>query len=95
MTGYGGNSLALRNIPVSGGTVTVNGSKLAPGQTVQALGLSLPVDGQGRFAIKQILPVGPQSVEVRLAQPDGQWTSFRRNLTIPQDDWFYIAIGEI
>ena len=95
LTGYGENSLALRNIPVSGGTVTVNGSKLAPGQTVQALGLSLPVDAQGRFAIKQILPVGPQSVEVRLAQPDGQWTSFRRNLTIPQDDWFYIAIGDL
>jgi len=95
LTGYGENSLALRSIAVSGGTVTVNGSHLKPGQTVEALGLMIPVDANGRFAIKQILPAGPQSVEVKLGNADGTSTSFRRNLTIPQDDWFYIAIGDL
>ncbi len=95
LTGYGENSLALRNIPVSGGTVTVNGKHLKPGQTAEALGLAIPVDTNGRFAIKQIMPTGPQSVEVKLGNPDGTSTSFRRNLTIPQDDWFYIAIGDL
>ncbi len=95
LTGYGENSLALRNIPVAGGTVTVNGRNLKPGQTVEALGLALPVDPTGKFAIKQILPSGPNTIEIKLGNPDGTSTSFRRNLTIPKDDWFYIAIGDL
>lgn len=95
LAGYGENSLALRNIPVSGGTVTVNGRNLKTGQTVQALGLALPVDADGRFAIKQIMPSGPHSVDIRLGHADGTFTSFRRNVTIPQDDWFYIAVGDL
>ena len=95
LTGYGENSLALRNIRVSGGTVTVNGRNLKPGQTVEALGLALPVDPAGKFAIKQILPSGPNTVDIKLENADGTATSFRRNLTIPKDDWFYIAIGDL
>lgn len=95
LTGYGENSLSLRNIPVKGGTVTVNGSHLQPGQRIETLGLQVPVDTQGRFAIKQIMPPGPNSVEVKLIESDGEFTSFRRNLNIADNDWFYIAIGDI
>ncbi len=95
LVGYGENSLALRNIPVSGGTVTVNGSHLQAGQSVEALGLALPVDANGKFAIKQILPAGPNTVEVKVGNADGTATTFRRNLTIPKDDWFYIAVGDL
>lgn len=95
LAGYGENSLQLRNIPVTGGTVTVNGTHLKTGQTVSALGLELPVDAQGKFAIKQILPAGPQTVEVRIGNPDGSTTTFRRNLTIAKDDWFYVALGDL
>jgi len=85
----------LRNIPVTGGTVTVNGTHLKPGQTVSALGLEIPVDAQGKFAIKQILPAGPHAVEVKIGNPDGSATTFRRNLTIAKDDWFYVALGDL
>lgn len=95
LTGYGENSLSLRNIPVSGGTVTVDGKDLKPGQTVTALGLSLPVDPQGKFAMKQIMPAGPHTVEVKVADKDGSATTFRRNLTIAKDDWFYLALGDL
>jgi outer membrane protein OmpA-like peptidoglycan-associated protein len=95
LTGYGENSLTLRSIPVAGGTVTVNGSHLKPGQRVDTLGLSIPVDPAGRFAIKQILPAGPHTVEVSVSGPDGRATTFRRNLTIAGDDWFYIALGDL
>lgn len=95
LTGYGENSLALRNIPVAGGTVSVHGRNLKPGQRVDTLGLSIPVDRQGRFAIKQILPAGPHTVEVRVSEADGRATTFRRNLTIAKDDWFYIALGDL
>lgn len=38
LIGYGENHRSLKNIPVSGGAVTVNGEKLAPGSTVEVLG---------------------------------------------------------
>lgn len=95
LTGYGENSLALRNIPVTGGTVTVNGSNLKPGQRIEALGLELPIDAQGKFAMKQIMPAGPQSVEVTLKEADGRTSTFRRNLSIAADDWFYLALGDL
>jgi len=95
LTGYGENSLTLHNIPVSGGTVTVNGRALKPGQRIDTLGLSIPVDREGKFAIKQIMPAGAHSVEVKLSNPDGTVTSFRRNLSIAKDDWFYIALGDL
>lgn len=95
LVGYGENSLTLRNIPIAGGTVTVNGSKLKPGQRVASLGLSIPVDPTGRFAIKQILPPGAHTVEVSVSDPDGRATTFRRNLTIAGDDWFYVALGDL
>jgi len=95
LTGYGENSLALRNIPVTGGTITVNGSNLKPGQRIEALGLELPIDAQGKFAMKQIMPAGPQSVDVTLKESDGRATTFRRNLNIAADDWFYLALGDL
>jgi outer membrane protein OmpA-like peptidoglycan-associated protein len=95
LAGFGENSLQLRNIPVKGGTVTINGSRLVPGQTVRSLGLAMPVDAHGKFAIKQILPAGPHTVEVKVTNPDGSATTFRRNLTIAADDWFYVALGDL
>ncbi len=95
LTGWGENALSLRNIPVQGGTVTVSGRNLAPGQTVQALGLPAPLDENGRFVLRQILPAGPHSVDVSVAQPDGRLATFRRNVSIPDSDWFYIAIADL
>ncbi|HEX5394655.1 MAG TPA: OmpA family protein [Rhodocyclaceae bacterium] len=95
LAGYGENSLVLRNIPIKGGTVTVNGSALKPGQHVESLGLDLPVDASGKFAIKQILPAGPHTVEVKVSNPDGSAVTFRRNLSIPADDWFLLAVGDL
>jgi outer membrane protein OmpA-like peptidoglycan-associated protein len=95
LVGYGENSLALRNIPVSGGTVTVNGSHLKPGQSIEALGQQVPVDAAGRFALKQIMPAGAHSVEVKVRDEQGGVSVFRRNLSIAKDDWFYIALGDL
>ncbi len=95
LAGYGENSLALRNIPVSGGTVTVNGRALKPGQSVETLGQIVPVDANGKFAIKQIMPAGAHTVAVKVGNADGTATTFRRNLSIAKDDWFYIALGDL
>jgi flagellar motor protein MotB len=95
LTGYGESSLRLRNIPVAGGSVTVNGKNIKPNQRVQALGIAVPVDAQGKFALRQIMPAGPHRVVVEVREPDGRGYTFERNLTIADRDWFYIAVADL
>jgi outer membrane protein OmpA-like peptidoglycan-associated protein len=64
LIGYGENHRGLKNIPVQGGAVTVNGEKLAPGSRVQVFGRAVPVDANGKFAVRQILPAGNHVVSV-------------------------------
>jgi outer membrane protein OmpA-like peptidoglycan-associated protein len=95
LVGWGQDSRALATIPVSGGTVTVNGSGLLPGQTVTTLKQRVPVDANGRFAMRQILPAGPHTVSVEVSDPTSGTSRFSRNLIIPDNDWFYVAIGDL
>lgn len=95
LTGWGENALALRNIGVQGGTITVSGRQLAAGSKVEALGMMAPVDADGRFVLRQILPAGPHEVTVRVEGGDGRIAGFRRNVSIPDTDWFYVAIADL
>jgi hypothetical protein len=95
LIGWGQDSRTLATIPASGGTVTVNGKNLLPGQSVQSLGTQVPVDKSGTFAVRQILPSGPHAVAVEVTNPDGSRASFSRNLTIADQDWFFIAIADL
>ncbi|MCA1924645.1 MAG: OmpA family protein [Thiobacillus sp.] len=92
--GYGENHRSLKNIPVSGGAVTVNGEKLAPGSRVTVLGRGVPVDAHGKFAVRQILPAGRHVVDI-VTENAGQRAEFRRHLTIPHNDWFYVALADL
>lgn len=93
--GWGENSLKLRNIPVSGGSVTISGDKVKPGQFVTAMGTPVPVDARGRFAMRQILPAGPHTIEVAVKDGQGVGASFSRNLSIADRDWFYVAVADL
>lgn len=95
MTGYGESSLKLHNIPARGGSVTISGEKIAAGHSVTALGAVVPVDPNGKFVVRQILPAGPQKVTVAVTGADGQALTFERNLSIADKDWFYIAVADI
>src|SRR5450830_14653 len=96
LIGYGENRLSLHNIPVRGGAVTVNGDKLHAGQTVRFLGQEIPVDKNGKFAARQILPAGSHVVDVEVLNETGSSAmQFNRNLYIPDSDWFYIALGDL
>jgi outer membrane protein OmpA-like peptidoglycan-associated protein len=95
LIGYAENHRGLHNIPVSGGAVTVNGEKLAPGSYVTVLGRSVPVDANGKFAVRQILPAGNHVVDVATEAPSGQRAEFSRHLYIPDNDWFYVALADL
>ncbi len=95
LSGYGQSSLKLRNIPVTGGAVTVSGDRIKPGETVVALGTAAPVDEQGHFVTRQIMPSGPHRVEVAVTDAAGHTATFRRNLSIADKDWFYVAVADL
>lgn len=95
LVGWGENALYISNIPVRGGTITVSGTRIKPGETVTVLGQQIPVDANGRFVARQILATGPHGVEVSVKGADGRTATFRRNVSIPDDDWFYVAVGDL
>ncbi|HMK44047.1 MAG TPA: hypothetical protein VK445_07920, partial [Dissulfurispiraceae bacterium] len=93
--GYGENSRTLINIPAKGGTVTIDGSKVPTGSTVKALGLTVPVDRNGKFAVRQLMPAGPNMVEVSVTDEKGAGMVYRRSISIPDKDWFYIGLADL
>lgn len=96
LIGYGENRLDLRNIKVQGGAVTANGEHLQPGQRIRFLGQEIPVDKNGKFAARQLLPAGSHVVNVEILDEDETPTlNFARNLYIPDQDWFYIALTDL
>ncbi|MBM0106001.1 OmpA family protein [Steroidobacter sp. S1-65] len=95
LTGYGESALKIRNISVSGGSVTVSGRNVAKGTTITALGSTVPVDDQGRFVIRQLLPSGRHSVLVESRRENGEFEKYRRNIELAGSSWFYVALGEL
>lgn len=95
LVGWGENALLVSNIPVRGGTITVSGTQIKQGETVTVLGQQIPVDDKGRFVARQILSTGPHSVDVSVTGTDGRTATFRRNVSIPDSDWFYVAVGDL
>lgn len=94
LIGYGENSLRIHNIPVQGGTITANGAQLPQGSQVLLMGQPVPLAANGKFATRQILPAGHHQVELQINSQQGQ-LNFTRNLYIPDQDWFYIAIADL
>ncbi|MCA1977837.1 MAG: OmpA family protein [Thiobacillus sp.] len=94
LVGYGENNRRIKNIPVIGGAVTVNGERLAPQAVVTVFGRPVQVDANGKFAVRQILPAGPHVVTVA-TESAGQRAEFSRNLYIPDNDWFYVALADL
>ena len=95
LAGYGEDSRAISNIPVNGGAVTVNGSGISTDASVSVMGQLVPIDKQGKFAVRQILPHGPHHIPVQIQTTDGQVSQFGRDINIATDDWFYVALADL
>jgi hypothetical protein len=95
MAVYNGNALEVRNIKVTGGAVLVSGRNVPAGHTVTALGVPVPVDDKGNFAVRQIVPPGTHQIEVAVASPKGVASQFSRSATVPDRDFFYVALADL
>lgn len=95
LSGYGESSLQVKNINASGGAVTVSGEGVRPGETIAVLGMPVPVDAKGKFVFRQIMPAGPHKVDVAVRDAGGKLAKFERNLSIADQDWFYMALADL
>ncbi len=92
---YGESDLALHRIPLSGGTVTVQGSGIPEGHTVWVAGRPVPVDPQGKFAAEEILPAGAHTVEVAVLDDEGNGSLYLRDLEFKPTDLFYVGVADL
>ncbi|MEQ1649726.1 MAG: hypothetical protein ABL898_14175, partial [Hyphomicrobiaceae bacterium] len=92
---YSGNALSVRNIAISGGAVLVSGRDVPAGHMVSVMGMPVPIDSKGDFAIRQVLPPGTHNVDVVISDKKGIVTSFARSATIPTHDFFYVGLAEL
>ncbi len=87
---------AIRNIPVNGGAVTIYGRSVPAGYAVEALGETIPVDPDRAFVVQRILPPGDHEVDVALVgATGGSGLQFARQINIPDNDWFYVALADV
>jgi hypothetical protein len=94
--GMGEDRTAIKNIPVSGGAVTVHGRNVPPGYAVQVFGEEIPIDPKQAFVVQRILPPGDHAVDVKVkgASKTGG-LAFSRDVNIPDNDWFYVALADL
>jgi flagellar motor protein MotB len=95
LAGYGESALALQNIRVSGGTVTVRGGGIPPGHTVWVAGHPVPVDAKGNFVAEEVLPSGAHTVEVAVLDAEGTGTLYLRDLEFKPIDRFYVGMADL
>jgi hypothetical protein len=94
LASYGENGLALQNIRLSSGTVTIRGDGIPEGHTVWLAGRQVPVDPRGNFIAEEIFPTGMQTVEVAVLDPDGNGNLYLRDLEFPKSDRFFVGMAD-
>lgn len=86
---------AFRNIPVHGGAVTVHGKNVPSGYGITVFNEPIPVDPNGAFVVQRILPPGEHVVDIAVDGPmKGGGLYFSRDVNIPTNEWFYVALAE-
>ncbi len=95
LVGYGENRLAVENIPLNGGAVSVIGSHIPAGHKVWLAGRPVPLGKDGKFVSEQLLPSGMHSVELAVLDGQGNGELFLRDLELKKNDWFYVGIADI
>ncbi len=93
--GYGKQNRLVKNMPVQGGTITVNGLNVPPGHTVWVMDQPVPLDEKNAFVAQQIIPAGLHTAEVAVLDDAGNGELFWRDLALKKNDWFYVGIADL
>lgn len=93
LVGYGENHRSVINIPVVGAAITVNGDQFDAKARVSVFGRTVPVAENGRFATREIMPIGTHTVTITVEQ-DGARHELTRTVELPRRDWFHLAVAD-
>ena len=94
LVGYGENHLDVQSIPLAGGSVLVNGSRIPDGHSVWLAGRQIPVADDGTFVAEEIFEKGYHSVEVAVLDQAGNGELYLREMQFKKNDWFYVGIAD-
>ncbi|MDJ0748635.1 MAG: OmpA family protein [Woeseiaceae bacterium] len=92
---WGENSMALHNIGLSSGTISVRGNNIPEGHEVWVAGRPVPVDESGSFVAEEVLPQGQHTVEVAVLNEEGAGELYLRDLEFEDNDWFYVGMADL
>jgi hypothetical protein len=92
---WGENSMALHNIGLSSGTISVRGDSVPEGHEVWVAGRPVPVDESGSFVAEEVLPQGQHTVEVAVLDKEGAGELYLRDLELEDNDWFYVGMADL
>jgi len=95
LVAYGESGMAVNNIVLGSGTVTVQGAHIPQGHSVWVAGQQVPVNGEGDFVAEAILPTGLHTVEVAVLDEQGSGELFLRDLEFERNDWFYVGMADL
>ena len=85
----------VRGIPVYGGAVTVFGRNVPAGYVVNVAGAHVAADTENKFLFQQILPPGDHDIDIGLTDENGEGLKFTRQINIPKNDFFYVALADL
>ena len=90
-----GDQARVRNIPVHGGAVTVLARNVPTGYAVDVEGMVVKPDDANQVLFQQILPPGDHDIDVAVRGGKGSDLEFTRQINIPKNDWFYVALADL
>ena len=93
--GYGKQNRSIQNIPVQGGTITVNGRNVPADHEVWVMDQLVPLDENNAFVAQQIIPTDLHTAEVAVLDESGNGELFWRDLELKRNDWFYVGIADL
>ncbi len=94
LKGYGINQLAIQNINIQGGTLTLHGKNIPQNHKVYFAGREIPVNHSAAFVTQQIVKDGLHRVEVAMLDDHKNGLLFWRDLRFKQHDWFVVALAD-
>lgn len=92
---YGSDDLASRTIPLSGGSITVEGANIPAAHRVRVMNSAVPLDAEQRFVAQQLVPRGMHTVEVAVLDERGNGELYLRDLGLNGGDWYYVGLGDL
>ncbi len=85
----------VRNIPVSGGKVTIYGEGLAEGSRATIDGREVSIDRNGRFVRERIVPEGDHAFDIRLEDPRLGEMRYREETHVADHGIFMVGLADL